>query len=121
MSFGETVKILRKQKGMTQDELGELLGIKKAAVQKIESGTVQSVKISNIKTICEFFDVSPTNLLCEKNDILKREVQLLEEIEMMYGRESVKILQYFTTLNETGQAKAVDYCEDLSNLNYYLD
>lgn len=36
--IGEAIKQARKNKGMTQDELGELMGVKKSFVSKIESG-----------------------------------------------------------------------------------
>ena len=44
MSIGMTIKKLRQEKGLTQEELGTLLGLKKAAVQKYESGQVQNLK-----------------------------------------------------------------------------
>lgn len=36
--FGEAIKQARKKQGMTQDELGERMGVKKSFVSKIESG-----------------------------------------------------------------------------------
>ena len=36
--IGEAIKQARKKQGMTQDELGELMGVKKSFVSKIESG-----------------------------------------------------------------------------------
>lgn len=36
--IGEAIKQARKKQGMTQDELGERMGVKKSFVSKIESG-----------------------------------------------------------------------------------
>lgn len=36
--IGEAIKQARKNKNMTQEELGELMGVKKAQVSRIESG-----------------------------------------------------------------------------------
>lgn len=36
--IGEAIKQVRKKQGMTQDELGERMGVKKSFVSKIESG-----------------------------------------------------------------------------------
>ncbi len=119
MLFGEKLRELRKERNMTQDELGLIIGVKKAAIQKLESGSVQSLKISNIKKLCELFDISPTELLLEKEDLLQREVFILDELKMMYGKESIELLHGFTLLNETGQAKVIGYCSDLKNLEYY--
>ncbi len=35
--IGETIKKLRKEKNLTQEELGELVGVKKAQISKIEN------------------------------------------------------------------------------------
>lgn len=56
---GAYIRRLRNEKGMTQEELGELLGVKKAAVQKWESGRVKNLKRDTIKKLAEFFGVSP--------------------------------------------------------------
>ena len=39
MTMGERIKQMRREYKMTQESLGEKLGIKKAAVQKYEKGT----------------------------------------------------------------------------------
>lgn len=36
--IGEAIKQARKEKNMTQEELGELMGVKKAQISRIESG-----------------------------------------------------------------------------------
>lgn len=60
---GEYIKQLRTRRGMTQEELGAILGVKKAAVQKWESGTVQNLKRATIKTLSDYFGVSPSNFV----------------------------------------------------------
>ncbi|MBD5286207.1 MAG: helix-turn-helix domain-containing protein [Muribaculaceae bacterium] len=44
--IGEAIKSARKEKKLTQEELGELMGVKKAQVSRIESG--QSYNISTV-------------------------------------------------------------------------
>ena len=41
---GERIKKLRKEKGMTQQELVELLGVQKSAIAKYENGRVPNLK-----------------------------------------------------------------------------
>lgn len=36
--IGEAIRLARKNKNLTQEELGELMGVKKAQVSRIESG-----------------------------------------------------------------------------------
>lgn len=38
--LAETIKQIRKQRNLTQDELGKLLGVQKAQISKLESGSV---------------------------------------------------------------------------------
>lgn len=45
--IGAKIKILRKQKGLTQTQLGELVGVQKAQISKIEKSTA-NVKISTV-------------------------------------------------------------------------
>lgn len=44
---------------MTQEELGEVLGITKGAVQKYESGQIRNLKADTIKKFCELFGSPP--------------------------------------------------------------
>ena len=119
MSVGNTIKKLRLDKGMTQAELGALLGVKKAAVQKWECGHVQNLKHSTIRSLCEIFDVNPIIFVFESDEILnseriKRQLGLIEEVQKTYGKDVVKIMELFTELNEVNQAKVLDYAYDLT-------
>ena len=67
MNTGYKIKELRIKKGLTQQELGDLLGIQKAAVNKYETGRVINLKHSTIKRLCEIFDVTPQELLGLEN------------------------------------------------------
>lgn len=121
MSVGLTIKKLRQEKGLTQEELGALLGVKKAAVQKYESGQVQNLKHSTIKRLCEIFEKNPSVFIFNEAEILNeeqlsREVGLLEDIQRTYGKEVIELLQAFVTLDETGKAKVIDYATDMELL-----
>ena len=45
--IGDKIKTLRKQKGLTQAQLGELVGVQKAQISKIEKSTA-NVKIVTV-------------------------------------------------------------------------
>lgn len=65
MTGGKLLKQLRKEKRLTQREIGELLGVKKAAVQKYE---IEAVKISvcSAKRLAEFFNIDWTDFFEEQ-------------------------------------------------------
>lgn len=66
MNIGEKIKIARIGKGMTQEELGAILGVQKSAVAKYENGRVVNIKRSTLKKISEVLDIPPHHLVSEK-------------------------------------------------------
>ncbi|MDO5617004.1 MAG: helix-turn-helix transcriptional regulator [Cruoricaptor ignavus] len=50
--LGHAIKTARKEKNMTQEELGELVGVQKAQISKIEN----SMKNARFETIMKVFD-----------------------------------------------------------------
>ena len=124
MTMGERIKYLRESIGMTQDELGEKIGVQKSAVVKYEKGKVENIKRSAIKTMAEIFNVSPCYLMGfdEDEDEIKtisKQVALLQAVQDQWGKDSVKMLELFTGLNPDGQKKALNQLEDLSEIPKY--
>lgn len=62
MEFNEKLQELRKQKGLTQEELAELLYVSRTAVSRWESGRGYP-NIDSLKAISRFFSVSLDELL----------------------------------------------------------
>lgn len=72
MTLGERIKMLREKKGWTQEELGQRIGVKNAAVHKYESGRVVNLKQTTIEKLAQAFGVKPSYLLGyddEKDDL----------------------------------------------------
>ena len=63
MTTGEKIKQLRKELGMTQEELGNLIGVQKAAINKYETGVVVNFKQATISALAKALHVSPVVLL----------------------------------------------------------
>lgn len=68
MLIGEKIKRLRKECGWTQEQLGELVGVKKAAINKYETGNVKDMKRSTIAGLAKAFGVSPVWLMDDDQD-----------------------------------------------------
>ena len=62
MEFNEKLQELRKQKGLTQEELAEKLYVSRTAISKWESGRGYP-NIDSLKAISRFFSVTVDNLL----------------------------------------------------------
>ena len=62
MEFHEKLQQLRKQKGLTQEELAEILFVSRTAVSKWESGRGYP-NIDSLKAIAKFYAVTVDSLL----------------------------------------------------------
>ncbi len=62
MEFNEKLQELRKQKGLTQEELAEYLYVSRTAISKWESGRGYP-NIDSLKAIAKFFEVTIDELL----------------------------------------------------------
>ena len=67
MTIGDKIKRLRKERGMTQEELGNLIGVQKAAINKYETGIVVNLKRDVIARLAKALDVNPVWLM-DEND-----------------------------------------------------
>lgn len=63
MTTGERIKQLRKEHKMTQEQLGEIIGVQKAAIQKYEKGTVQNIKRASLIKLAQALDTTPEYIL----------------------------------------------------------
>lgn len=69
MNIGEKIKKARTEKGMTQEELGKILGVQKSAIAKYENGRVVNIKRSTLKKISDVLGLKPHELIFETNPV----------------------------------------------------
>lgn len=67
MNIGEKIRSARQAKGMTQEELGGMLGVQKSAIAKYESGRVVNIKRSTLKKISDILNIPPFELIFDEN------------------------------------------------------
>ena len=63
MLMAERIKELRLAAGLTQEELGEKIGLQKSAIAKYENGRVENIKRSTIQAMADLFGVKPSYIL----------------------------------------------------------
>lgn len=63
MKTSEKIKAFRLAKGLSQEALGELVGVKKAAINKYETGRVVNIKRTTLVKLADALGVSPADLL----------------------------------------------------------
>lgn len=78
MTIGERIKYLRLQKKMTQEELGNKVGVGKQAIYKYETGLVTNLKQNVIAKLASALDVSPSYLMGWEDESGNRDLGLEE-------------------------------------------
>lgn len=140
-ALGGRVKFLRESRGMSQEELGAILGLNKRAVEGIESGRSSNIRADKIKLLCETFHEYPGFLLyghghgywerllnskarpeSSPADALNGGSILLmirKAVEETLGSEGVSLLNNIRQLNEAGQIRAKTLIDDLLKISEY--
>ena len=126
MNTSEKIKKLRIEKGLSQEALGKLIGVQRAAINKYEKGTVVNIKRSTLQKLAVALGVSPADLLDDEEygysyapDVsvltkLKAAVGLpLAEKEAVKGVAVGKIIDAWLSLSDEGQEQLIQYAEFL--------
>ena len=75
-TMGERIRAQRQSRGLTQDEMGKIVGVSGATISQWESGVVTGIKPENFLRFCAYFPVDPFYIafgpLEERNDPLER-------------------------------------------------
>ena len=122
-NVGQRIKRLRKERNWTQEMLGIKLGVKKAAIQKYESGRVINLKQETIKKLTDIFEVPPTTFLdCSDWDKYAGEVNLTEQVKTIellqkhFGDGAVALMYIYSELSALGQEKLIRDAESLQKI-----
>lgn len=63
MTLGDKIRKLRTDRKMTMEELADLIGVQRSAVNKYEKGIVVNLKRSTIASLARVFNVPPSYFL----------------------------------------------------------
>ena len=93
--IGRRIKQLRKARGMTQDELGVILGdrttgkpLSRGQVSNLETGK-RNLNIHQIKVLADHFQVSLETLGLKSDE--SEAIDLLERAKLLFDNESIPI------------------------------
>ena len=114
MTIGEKIKTIRKQRGMTQQQLAEKSGVQTRTIQRYESGNSRAKynvlnQIANALSVpIEWFDESVE---------LPEDIPEFMEYNEKISADDVEMLSTFHLLNLVGKSKLLEYAE-LLQLKY---
>lgn len=109
MEIGQKIKKARLERGLTQQELGDLVGVQKSAIAKYENGRVVNIKRSTLQKIAKALNIRPSELIFTESpkDTADLHVRILTDFELM---ETIK--DYYL-LSEENQRMIRDLVKSL--------
>jgi transcriptional regulator with XRE-family HTH domain len=118
ITIGERIKSLRLLADMSQEELGNRVGVQRAAINKYEKGIVTNIPISTIEKMADLFDVSPTYIVGwgDSGNPLALEVKVLQGVKRFYGGDCVDLIEEYVSLNQQGKKRVHQYVQDISRV-----
>lgn len=97
MELGQRIKEARLQKGLTQEELGKIVGLQKSAIAKYENGRVVNIKRSTLQKLAKALDLRGSDLIIESNP---KETATLHARVLMDTELMISIEQYYELSDE---------------------
>lgn len=117
MTVGKRLRQLRIDRGLTQTDIANLLGMTKGAIQKYECGQIRNFKADTIKVLSEYFQVPPVYFIYD--EIPNHSKDLHSLLSEYFGGWYLDFMTTFTSLTEEGQRKVLAYCDDLAATTKY--
>jgi transcriptional regulator with XRE-family HTH domain len=113
VSIGEKIKSARIAKGMTQEELGEILGVQRSAIAKYENGRVVNIKRSTLKKISNVLGIRPSELIYE--EIEKNPAGMAEKhLDLILDEDINEIFDDFKLLDDSQKKIVKDLVHSLA-------
>lgn len=85
--IGQRIKNLRLERGLDQQKLGEVIGVKRSQMSNIECGR-RNINLAQLKTLASYFNVSVEVLGFQNEDAIDS-LDLLERAKSIFLNESV--------------------------------
>lgn len=116
MSIGENIKKYRVEKGLTQQELADIIGVQRAAISKYEKNIV-SISINQIEKIASALDITTSQLLYDQEieNTLNQSADDEAQRQEMYLKELREdTINKYDSLDLFGQKAANKYINFLA-------
>ena len=99
MNIGQKIKNARINKGLTQEELGKIIGVQKSAIAKYESGRVVNIKRSSLQKIAKALDLRPSELIFDEKIKAEPEGMAQLHFEMIMDEDYTEMFEDFRKLD----------------------
>jgi transcriptional regulator with XRE-family HTH domain len=110
---GKLIKEARLAKGLTQEELGNLVGVQKSAIAKYENGRVVNIKRSTLQGLAKALDLRGSDLIDEE---IKNDPKATGEkiADMLRNQDLLEIMELYMSFNDEKRKQVKDFMLFLS-------
>ena len=110
MDIGQKIKQARIAKGLTQEELGKIVGLQKSAIAKYENGRVVNIKRSTLQKLAQALGLRGSELIIEADP--KEAAELSAKV--LLDGELMDAIERYYTLSKEKQKMVRDLIRSLS-------
>ena len=136
MTFGEKIKALRLERGMTLEQVGDIVGVGKSTVRKWESGQIANMRRDKIALLAKALGVTPgylmgwdTNMFIGDSgrergldrtlEIIEQSIQAREELAEDPDRKALLNLARYGSAQDVKQVAALIDALRATNPDFY--
>ena len=105
MKFGEKLRLARKRKKLTQDELAKLVGVSKRTIVNYESGEIYPKERKMYTTLAKALDLSPSYLISEDEEFV---IDASEEYGARGEMQASRLLKQISAMFAGGELNDED-------------
>lgn len=116
--IGNRIKQAREAKGITLQEVADIVGVAKSTIQRYESGAITKIKLPVIESIANALDVSPLWITLKSNSMQDTQQEEKNVLSLKDARLK-QLLSYYYALNGIGREEAVERIHELTCLPKY--
>ena len=108
MTVGDRIRLRRKELKLTQEELGQRLGLRKSAVCQLERKE-NNITTERIAKIAKALDTTPAFLMG------------WEDMDLTFTLDTrdKELIITFHTFNDDGKSRILEYARDLAKIDNY--
>lgn len=116
--IGERIKSRRKELELTQEQVGNIVGVTKSTIQRYENGLIKDLKMPVIQAIANALKVNPDWLVLKSDTKeLQSNNKNLKSINL--SKNQLKLINTYNLLNDTGRQEAQKRVEELTLIDRY--
>ena len=98
ISIGTFIKMKRKEKGYTLEQIGKYVGVSKGTVSRWESNEIGNMRTDRVKSLCEILEISTQEFLERSTTNGNKEIEQITPRE--FQQEVATLLSKTTNLSD---------------------